>query len=63
MSKTDALFGPPPLFDGEDPKTYDQMQTEISTAVGQRTFWIKSCYGTTWTTRWRCPDYAGSRST
>jgi hypothetical protein len=28
-----ALFGPPPLFDGEDPKTYDQLHTEISTAV------------------------------
>jgi hypothetical protein len=28
-----ALFGPPPLFDGEDPKTYDQLLAEISTAV------------------------------
>jgi len=28
-----ALFGPPPLFDGDDPKTYEQLHTEISTAV------------------------------
>jgi hypothetical protein len=32
-SKHSTLFGPPPLFDGEDPKTYDQLYTEISTAV------------------------------
>jgi hypothetical protein len=28
-----ALFGPPPLFEGEDPQTYDQLLTKISTAV------------------------------
>jgi hypothetical protein len=48
MNKTDAshpgksepdraehpmLFGPPPLFDGEDPEIYDQLVREISTAV------------------------------
>jgi hypothetical protein len=48
MNKTDAgrpeksspdraehpmLFGPPPLFHGEDPKIYDQLLKEISTAV------------------------------
>lgn len=48
MNKTDAsrpeksrpdrvelpmLFGPPPLFDGEDTKIYDQLLKEISTAV------------------------------
>jgi hypothetical protein len=27
------LFGPPPLFHGEDPKIYDQLLKEISTAV------------------------------
>jgi hypothetical protein len=29
-----ALFGPPPLFEGEDPKNYDQHLTKIRTAVG-----------------------------
>jgi hypothetical protein len=48
MNKTDAsrpekseldrgehpmLFGPPPLFDGEDPEIYDQLLTQISTTV------------------------------
>jgi hypothetical protein len=48
MNKTDAsrpeksepdrgehpmLFGPPPLFDGEDPEIYDQLRREISAAV------------------------------
>src|SRR5262249_57846884 len=48
MNKTDAgrpeksepdraehptLFGPPPLFDGEDTEIYDQLVREISTAV------------------------------
>jgi hypothetical protein len=28
-----ALFGPPPLFDGEDTKIYDELLTGISTAV------------------------------
>jgi hypothetical protein len=28
-----ALFGPPPLFDGEDTEIYDQLAREISTAV------------------------------
>jgi hypothetical protein len=28
-----VLFGPPPLFEGEDPKTYDRLLAEISTAV------------------------------
>jgi hypothetical protein len=28
-----ALFGPPPLLEGEDPKTYDQFLTESSAAV------------------------------
>jgi hypothetical protein len=28
-----ALFGPPPLFDGEDTEIYDQLLKEISTAV------------------------------
>jgi hypothetical protein len=27
------LFGPPPLFDGEDPKIYDQLLTQVSTTV------------------------------
>src|SRR6516225_10478516 len=27
------LFGPPPLFEGEDPNTYNQFLSEISTAV------------------------------
>jgi hypothetical protein len=27
------LFGPPPLFEGEDPKAYDEFLTRISTAV------------------------------
>jgi hypothetical protein len=27
------LFGPPPLFDGEDPEIYDQLLKEISTTV------------------------------
>jgi hypothetical protein len=31
--KHSALFGPPPLFDGDDPKTYDDLLTEISNAV------------------------------
>jgi hypothetical protein len=48
MNKTDAsrpekyrldrdehltLFGPPQLFDGEDPKIYDQLLTQVSTTV------------------------------
>jgi hypothetical protein len=48
MAKTDAsrreksesdrvelpmLFGPPPLFDGEDPEIYDQLLTQVSTTV------------------------------
>ena len=48
MNKTDAsrpeksrpdhgehptLFGPPPLFDGEDPEIYDQLLTQVSTTV------------------------------
>lgn len=33
MSTTKALFGPPPLFDGEDPKRYDQLLTRITTAL------------------------------
>jgi hypothetical protein len=28
-----ALFGPPPLFDGEDTKIYDQLLTQVSTTV------------------------------
>ena len=28
-----ALFGPPPLFDGEDTKTYEQLLTQVSTTV------------------------------
>ena len=28
-----ALFGPPPLFDGEDPKIYDQLLAQVSTTV------------------------------
>jgi hypothetical protein len=28
-----TLFGPRPLFDGEDPQTYDELLTEISAAV------------------------------
>jgi hypothetical protein len=28
-----ALFGPPPLFDEEDTKAYDQLLTQVSTAV------------------------------
>lgn len=28
-----ALFGPPPLFDGEDPKSYDQLLREVSISV------------------------------
>ena len=28
-----ALFGPPPLFEGEDSKIYDQLVTEIFNAV------------------------------
>jgi hypothetical protein len=31
--KHTALFGPPPLFDGEDSKIYDQVVAEISAAV------------------------------
>ena len=27
------LFGPPPLFDGEDTKVYDQLLTQVSTTV------------------------------
>jgi hypothetical protein len=27
------LFGPPPLFEGEDAKAYDEFLTRISTAV------------------------------
>jgi hypothetical protein len=34
---TDELFGPPLLFDGENPQIYDRMQTEISAAWGQKT--------------------------
>jgi hypothetical protein len=33
---TDELFGPPLLFDGEDPQTYEKMQTEVSAAVGPK---------------------------
>src|SRR5215831_6117222 len=33
-SKPDpALFGPPPLFDGEDTEIYDQLLTQVSTTV------------------------------
>ena len=28
-----ALFGPPPLFDGEDPKIYDHLLAQVSTTV------------------------------
>jgi hypothetical protein len=28
-----ALFGPPPLFDGEDTKIYEQLLTQVSTTV------------------------------
>ena len=28
-----SLFGPPPLFDGEDRENYDQLLTEFSTAI------------------------------
>jgi len=28
-----GLFGPPPLFDGEAPESYDHLVREISTAV------------------------------
>src|SRR5262249_49710852 len=28
-----VLFGPPPLLEGEDPKTYDELLSEISGAV------------------------------
>src|SRR6266446_6738397 len=28
-----ALFGPPPLFDDEDTKVYDQLLTQVSTTV------------------------------
>src|SRR5262245_48397444 len=28
-----TLFGPPQLFDGEDPKIYDQLLTQVSTTV------------------------------
>ena len=28
-----ALFGPPPLFDGEDPKIYDQLLAQVCTTV------------------------------
>jgi hypothetical protein len=28
-----ALFGPPPLFDGEDTKIYNQLLTQVSTTV------------------------------
>jgi len=28
-----ALFGPPPLFDEEDTKVYDQLLTQVSTTV------------------------------
>jgi hypothetical protein len=33
-SKHPTLFAPPPLFEGEDPKAYDQLLTKIRTAVG-----------------------------
>ena len=76
MNKTDAsrpeksrpdraeplmLFGPPPLFDGEDPKIYDHLLAQVSTTVmPEDIFKISGC-ATSLTSRSRCSGYAGSR--
>jgi hypothetical protein len=47
-----ALFGPPPLFDGEDTKAYDELLTRISTAVKPadilEQIWVRDVVDLTW---------------
>ena len=56
-----ALFGPPPLFDGEDPKIYDQLLAQVSTTVMPEDIFNISGCATSLTSRSRCSGYAGSK--
>ena len=56
-----ALFGPPPLFDEEDTKVYDQLLTQVFTTVTPA-----DIFEHIWVREWlisvsRYYGYAGSR--